>query len=89
MFKGMGVNWAGTMLGCVALLLVPIPVVFYKYGARIRSKSSFAPTNIGPNDTASRKGSEGEVISEEMNGNKNALMEKIPTRRSVDAADNV
>jgi len=44
MFKALGVNWAGTMLGCVALVLVPIPVIFYKYGARIRQKSAFAPT---------------------------------------------
>ena len=44
MFKAMGVNWAGTMLGFVALALVPIPVVFWKYGARIRAKSKFAPT---------------------------------------------
>jgi DHA1 family multidrug resistance protein-like MFS transporter len=44
MFQGIGVNWAGTLLGCVALILVPIPVVFYKFGARIRQKSKFAPT---------------------------------------------
>jgi len=44
MFAAMGINWAGTMLGCVAVALVPIPVIFYKYGARIRQKSSFAPT---------------------------------------------
>lgn len=44
MFQGIGVNWAGTLLGCVALILVPIPVVFYKFGARIRKRSKFAPT---------------------------------------------
>lgn len=44
MFKAMGVNWAGTMLGCVAVILVPIPVVFWKYGAKIRERSAFAPT---------------------------------------------
>ncbi len=44
MFQGIGVNWAGTLLGCVALILVPIPVVFYKFGARIRQNSKFAPT---------------------------------------------
>jgi len=86
MFDGMGVNWAGTLLGCVAFLLVPIPMIFYKYGARIRSKSAFAPTNIGPNDTASR---EGEVTTEQMEGNRNALLEKIPTKRGVDASDKV
>ena len=44
MFNALGVNWAGTLLGCVALVLVPIPVVFWRYGARIRTKSKFAPT---------------------------------------------
>lgn len=44
MFKALGVNWAGTLLGCVALVLVPIPVCFLIYGERIRQKSAFAPT---------------------------------------------
>ncbi len=44
MFNGLGVNWAGTLLGCVAVVLVPIPVAFYIYGAKIREKSKFAPT---------------------------------------------
>jgi MFS transporter, DHA1 family, multidrug resistance protein len=44
MFKALGVNWAGTLLGCVALCLVPIPVCFYIYGEKIRRKSAFAPT---------------------------------------------
>lgn len=44
MFKALGVNWAGTLLGCVALVLVPIPVCFYIYGRKIREHSSFAPT---------------------------------------------
>lgn len=44
MFKALGVNWAGTLLGCVALCLVPIPVCFLIYGERIRRKSAFAPT---------------------------------------------
>ena len=44
MFKALGVNWAGTLLGCVALLLVPIPVAFLVYGHRIRERSAFAPT---------------------------------------------
>jgi DHA1 family multidrug resistance protein-like MFS transporter len=44
MFQALGVNWAGTLLGCVALVLVPIPIVFYVYGAKIREKSAFAPT---------------------------------------------
>lgn len=44
MFNALGVNWAGTLLGFVALILVPIPVVFWKFGAKIRQRSKFAPT---------------------------------------------
>ncbi|KAL3491403.1 major facilitator superfamily domain-containing protein [Aspergillus germanicus] len=42
MFKALGVNWAGTLLGCVAVVLMPIPLLFYLYGSRIRQKSKFA-----------------------------------------------
>ena len=44
MIDGMGIQWAGTLLGCVAFALVPLPVVFYLRGAKIREKSAFAPT---------------------------------------------
>jgi DHA1 family multidrug resistance protein-like MFS transporter len=44
MFTGMGIQWASTLLGCVAVVLVPIPVVFWIYGQRIRAHSAFAPT---------------------------------------------
>lgn len=44
MFDALKVNWTGTLLGCVALVLVPIPVVFYKFGHKLRARSSFAPT---------------------------------------------
>jgi hypothetical protein len=43
MFLNLGINWAATLLGGIALLLAPMPFLFYKYGPRIRSKSSFAP----------------------------------------------
>ncbi len=39
----MGVNWASTLLALVALVLCPMPFLFYKYGPLIRSKSQFAP----------------------------------------------
>jgi hypothetical protein len=39
----LGINWAATLLGGIALLLAPMPFLFYKYGPGIRTKSSFAP----------------------------------------------
>jgi MFS transporter, DHA1 family, multidrug resistance protein len=44
MFTGMGIQWAATLLGCIAAVLVPVPVWFYLRGAQIREKSKFAPT---------------------------------------------
>lgn len=44
MFEGMGINYAATLLGCVAVVLIPVPVWFYFRGAKIREKSKFAPT---------------------------------------------
>ena len=48
MFQGMGIQWAATLLGCVAAVAVPVPVWFWLRGGKIREKSAFAPTNIGP-----------------------------------------
>jgi DHA1 family multidrug resistance protein-like MFS transporter len=48
MFNGMGIQWASTLLGCVAALLVPIPIAFYIWGPRIRKKSAYAPTDLIP-----------------------------------------
>jgi DHA1 family multidrug resistance protein-like MFS transporter len=42
MFDGMGVQWACTLLGCIAAAFVPVPLIFYLYGAKIREKSKFA-----------------------------------------------
>ena len=75
MFNGMGIQWASTLLGCVALVLVPLPIVFLLYGKKIREKSHFAPapdilqdrrrreeeeTRIGGNNDPLNEGSEGE-----------------------------
>ncbi|PGG95786.1 hypothetical protein AJ79_09872 [Helicocarpus griseus UAMH5409] len=48
LFQALGVNWAGTLIGCVAALLAPIPVIFYIYGARIRGRSKFSPVYTAP-----------------------------------------
>ncbi|PKX93204.1 MFS transporter [Aspergillus novofumigatus IBT 16806] len=41
-FNALGVNWTGTLLGCVAAILMPIPLLFYLYGPKIREESKFA-----------------------------------------------
>jgi hypothetical protein len=51
MFQGMGIQWASTLLGCIAALLVPVPIWFYLKGAKIREKSAYAPTAPNPSVT--------------------------------------
>jgi multidrug resistance protein len=45
MYDSLGTQWASSLLGFVALALMPIPLVLIKYGARIRSKSKYAPSS--------------------------------------------
>ncbi|KAF7453748.1 Major facilitator superfamily [Pyrenophora tritici-repentis] len=44
MFEGMGIEWASTLLGCLAVVMVPVPVWFYLQGEKIRRKSAYAQT---------------------------------------------
>lgn len=39
MYARLTPQWAGTLLGLMEVVLIPIPFVFYKYGERIRAKS--------------------------------------------------
>lgn len=42
MFNNLGIQWAGTLLGCLAAVMIPIPVVFYLYGEKIRGWSKIS-----------------------------------------------
>ncbi|KAJ3813262.1 major facilitator superfamily domain-containing protein [Lentinula lateritia] len=42
MFNNMGFQYAGLLLALVGVLIAPIPFIFYRYGERIRSKSTKA-----------------------------------------------
>ncbi|KAK9367946.1 major facilitator superfamily domain-containing protein [Lipomyces kononenkoae] len=43
LFHNLGVQWAGTLLGCLGLMLIPVPVMFFIYGKRLRKLSKYAP----------------------------------------------
>ncbi len=47
MFNNLGVDWAGSLLGFLAVAFLPIPFLFYIFGERLRKHSSYAPTNFG------------------------------------------
>jgi len=39
LYSALGPHWAGTLLGLIEVACIPIPVIFYLYGGRIRAKS--------------------------------------------------
>lgn len=40
MYEKLNPHWAGTLLGLIQIAIIPIPVLFYKYGYKIRMKST-------------------------------------------------
>lgn len=41
MFVNLGVHWGASVIGFIALGMIPIPFVFYKYGAKIRAHKPY------------------------------------------------
>ncbi|KAF4587640.1 major facilitator superfamily [Ophiocordyceps camponoti-floridani] len=90
MFLGMGVQWASTLLGCLALLMCPIPFIFYKYGSRLREKSQFAPTPPRPpRSNSSDAVGDGETLTEKRKRDRSAATSRdtaVLSTRSASAA---
>ncbi len=42
MYSNLGVHWALTLLGCLSVLMVPVPYVFYIFGYKLRAASRTA-----------------------------------------------
>ncbi|KAG2416203.1 hypothetical protein HFD88_007396 [Aspergillus terreus] len=45
MFDNLGIQWAGTLLGCLAAVMIPIPVLFLFFGRRLRRMSRLVPAD--------------------------------------------
>ena len=43
MYHKLGVNWASSLLGFITAAMIPIPIVFFLYGKRIRAMSKYTP----------------------------------------------
>lgn len=39
MFHNLGVDWAASLVAFLSLIMVPVPIIFWRYGARIRARS--------------------------------------------------
>ncbi|KAJ5699141.1 hypothetical protein N7462_001146 [Penicillium macrosclerotiorum] len=46
LYYKLGPNWAGTMLALIEVILIPIPFFFYKFGHKIRLRSSMIVKEI-------------------------------------------
>ena len=44
MYQALGVKWATSLLGLIGVVLAPVPLVFYNFGARIRALSKYVPS---------------------------------------------
>lgn len=42
LYGGIGVHWTMTLLGCIAVILAPAPLIFWRTGANLRKKSPYA-----------------------------------------------
>ena len=65
MFDNLGIQWAGTLLGCLAAAMVPIPICFYIFGKKLRAKSKFAPTMKSKPDPAEDGESEDDSVADD------------------------
>lgn len=51
MYNKLGVAWATSLLAFISLAMLPVPVLFFIYGKKIRASSTFSPTEkkmMGP-----------------------------------------
>jgi hypothetical protein len=40
MYKALGYGWGSSLLGFVAIAFLPVPLIFIKYGERLRTNST-------------------------------------------------
>ncbi|KAI5853786.1 major facilitator superfamily domain-containing protein, partial [Tricharina praecox] len=43
MYTKLKPEWASTLLGCISILFIPVPYLFWKYGPMLRERSRFNP----------------------------------------------
>ena len=44
MYHNLGVDWATSLLGFLTIAMIPVPVLFFMFGKKIRGLSKFSPT---------------------------------------------
>lgn len=41
MYTTLGLGWGNTLLGFLCILMIPLPVLFYRFGKRLRKMEKF------------------------------------------------
>lgn len=41
MFSKLGMGWGSSLLALIAIAMIPVPIIFWKYGENIRQKTLF------------------------------------------------
>ncbi|KAL9624553.1 MAG: hypothetical protein Q9160_001217 [Pyrenula sp. 1 TL-2023] len=72
MYHSLGANWAGTLLGALEILIIPIPFVFWRRGGAIRKRSALIQRMQEDKEKQTRRSErarvrsgDGKVISED------------------------
>jgi hypothetical protein len=47
MYENLGTQWASSVPGFLGVACIPVPVVLYIYGQKIRQKSKYASQTVG------------------------------------------
>ena len=48
MYRNLGVAWATSLLGFLCIVMIPAPIAFFFYGAKLRKVSRFSPSGPPP-----------------------------------------
>lgn len=41
MYKTLGLGWGNTLLGFLCIVMIPLPIVFYRFGKHLRKMEKF------------------------------------------------
>lgn len=82
MYKDLGIHWASTIPAFLALACVPAPLLFYKYGGRIRMKCKYAAEAALIMEQMRKGGKELGVVDEERVADE--AMVRIATRTTME-----
>ncbi|EXJ67002.1 uncharacterized protein A1O5_09648 [Cladophialophora psammophila CBS 110553] len=95
MYRALGPNWAGTLLGILEVIIIPIPFLFYRYGNRIREKSTLIRQMREDEERQERKRRKAEerlriaVMSGDEEETKEARNELVRVRSRLDDEKNL